>query len=51
MNNYKITVTNGGNVIIYEKIISAENENKALIKLLQTDVIICSDDSIKIEEN
>lgn len=55
MHTYLITIVNGGGVEIYAQEIQAENENKALYKMLTLDgtsefITICDGDTIKIEE-
>ena len=47
MNKYKIVVYNYFNSVIYEDYINADNENKALLKFLD-DNIVCSGDKIEI---
>ncbi len=49
MKNFKIIILNGAGCEIYNKIIKAENENKAIIEVLDNEVIY-SDDTITIEE-
>ena len=49
MNKYKIIILNGANCEVYNEIITAKNENEALLKLIDF-VIINAWDIIKIEE-
>lgn len=46
---YKITIYNYFNIEIYSEIIKAEDENKAIIEALKSE-IISDGDTIKIEE-
>lgn len=51
MNNYDVRIYNEVGCELYRNVIVAENENKALLKLLKDeDVIIYSGDNITIEE-
>lgn len=45
---YRIKIINDGECVIYDSIMTAEDENKALKKVLE-DEIICAGDRIEIE--
>ena len=48
--NYKITIRNGGAIIVYEVIVTAENETNAVIKALKENNIELYDcDTIQVE--
>lgn len=47
--DFRIIIKNGGNCLIYDEIVNAKDENKALQKLLEK-VTISIDDTIEIKE-
>lgn len=49
MMDFRVTIRNGGKCLIYDKIIHARDENKALQELIEK-VAISTDDTIKIKE-
>lgn len=49
MNSYVIKIFNGANILIFDEIIKAKDENEAMLQVIN-DNIICTGDTIKIEE-